>query len=178
MPRRARRVALASCVRVAVAHWSAHCHRRRRHRARARRHRVPGHRERRPVRGSDGTRPSVARARKAHVPCRQFDPRRAPRSNQPPRTCPGRHRVQVVSALATIGMCMGCAAVRRLDEGVCPECLVPPRGRAWARMSHRVRTDPEFALAVYRRITTDAGRRTFVRAYGLPAEAARSGVDA
>lgn len=83
-----------------------------------------------------------------------------------------------MSTLPTIGRCKGCDAVRRLDEGVCHACLVPPRGRVWARMSHRVRTDPEFALAVYRRITTDAGRRTFVRAYGLPEEAAHGGVDA
>lgn len=33
-------------------------------------------------------------------------------------------------------------------------------------MSNRCRTDPEFALAVYERITSDRGRELFLRMYG------------
>jgi hypothetical protein len=36
-------------------------------------------------------------------------------------------------------------------------------------MSHRCRTDAEFALAVYSQITTDRGRELFLRAYGASA---------
>ncbi len=77
-----------------------------------------------------------------------------------------------------MGRCMGCDAMARLDDGVCRECLAPPRGRVWARMSHRVRTDPAYALAVYRGIKTDFGRRLFVRVYGMPFGPVRTCIDA
>jgi hypothetical protein len=34
-------------------------------------------------------------------------------------------------------------------------------------MSHRCRTEPEFALAVYAQIKTDRGREMFLRVYGV-----------
>jgi hypothetical protein len=36
-------------------------------------------------------------------------------------------------------------------------------------MSHRCRTEPEFALAVYAQIKTDRGREMFLTVYGAPA---------
>ena len=83
-----------------------------------------------------------------------------------------------MTPIPTIGRCIGCDAVHRLDDGVCRECLAPPRGRVWARMSHRVRTNPAYAFAVYRAIQSDFGRRIFVRVYGLPTGAVRTCADA
>lgn len=71
--------------------------------------------------------------------------------------------------VVSIGCCKGCTVRARLDDGVCRECLSSPRrGRAWALMSERVRTNREFAVVTYNRIKTDAGREVFVRMYGLP----------
>ncbi len=67
--------------------------------------------------------------------------------------------------LPQIGRCIGCDRPARLDDGVCEACLTR-RGRRWAEMSSRCRTDPEFALAVYSRIQTDRGRELFLRMYG------------
>ena len=64
-----------------------------------------------------------------------------------------------------IGRCIGCDRPAHLDDGVCEACLAG-RGRRWAEMSHRCRTDPKFALAVYAQIKTDRGRELFLRAYG------------
>ncbi len=64
-----------------------------------------------------------------------------------------------------IGRCIGCFRPARLDDGVCRPCLTQ-RGRWWAEMSHRCRTDPEFARAVYERIGYERGRRIFVLMYG------------
>jgi hypothetical protein len=64
-----------------------------------------------------------------------------------------------------IGRCMGCDRRARLDDGVCEACLTR-YGRRWAEMSHRCRTDPEFALAVYLHIKSERGRRLFLWAYG------------
>ena len=64
-----------------------------------------------------------------------------------------------------IGRCIGCDRSARLYDGVCEACL-SRRGRKWAVMSYRCRTDPEFALAVYASITTDRGRELFLTIYG------------
>jgi hypothetical protein len=40
-------------------------------------------------------------------------------------------------------------------------------------MSHRCRTDPEFALAVYSQLKTDRGRALFLSVYGANALRAR-----
>ena len=65
----------------------------------------------------------------------------------------------------------------KLDDGVCGECLNSPRrGRKWALMSEKVRTDPEFAKHVYDNIKTDVGRQTFIRMYGLPEGCAPPGL--
>jgi hypothetical protein len=71
-------------------------------------------------------------------------------------------------ALPQIGRCIGCDRPFRLYDGVCEACLTR-RGRRWAEMSSRCRTDPEFALAVYSRITTDRGRELFLTVYGVGA---------
>ncbi len=77
-----------------------------------------------------------------------------------------------MSRIAEIGRCIGCDRPGRLWSGVCDACLTQ-RGRKWAVMSYRCRTDPEFALAVYSQITTDQGRELFLRVYG-PAVLGRS----
>ena len=64
-----------------------------------------------------------------------------------------------------IGRCIGCDRSARLYAGVCEACL-SRRGRKWAEMSHRCRTEPEFALAVYTQIKTDRGRELFLWMYG------------
>ena len=74
----------------------------------------------------------------------------------------GRNRV------VHIGRCIGCDRSSRLDDGVCTACLTR-RGRKWAEMSNRCRTDPEFALAVYEQLTTDRGRELFLAMYGRAA---------
>ncbi len=67
--------------------------------------------------------------------------------------------------ISQIGRCIGCDRLDRLDEGVCDACLTR-RGRKWAEMSNRCRTDPEYAASVYERIQTDRGREMFLAAYG------------
>ena len=67
-----------------------------------------------------------------------------------------------------ICQCIGCGHVA-IDDDVCLSCLRSPRrGRRWAKLSQRVRDDPVFALAVFRRIESARGRDLFLRAYGLP----------
>ncbi len=73
-----------------------------------------------------------------------------------------------MSRIAEIGRCIGCDRPGRLWDGVCDACLTQ-RGRKWAVMSYKCRTDPEFALAVYSQITTDRGRELFLRVYGASA---------
>lgn len=70
-----------------------------------------------------------------------------------------------MSNVVHIGRCIGCDCPSRLDDGVCEACLTR-RGRKWAEMSNRCRTDPEFALAVYARIEGDRGRELFLTMYG------------
>jgi len=75
-----------------------------------------------------------------------------------------------------IGKCIGCDRTRgadgsplRLDDRVCEHCLNSPRrGRKWAMMSHRCRTEPAFALQVYNSIEKSSGKKTFIMMYGLP----------
>lgn len=74
--------------------------------------------------------------------------------------------------LVHIGLCLGCARRAILDDGVCAPCLAPPRGRRWAQLSHRARTDLAFALAVYAAIGTEGGRRMFAGMYELAARCA------
>jgi hypothetical protein len=75
--------------------------------------------------------------------------------------------------LPVIGRCAACARGARLDEGVCAACLRPPRGRRWAELAARVRTDSAFAVAVYLAIESPAGRCLFVVMFGFPADRAR-----
>lgn len=72
-----------------------------------------------------------------------------------------------MGSVTEIGSCIGCNRRFRLSDGVCQEC-VSHRGRKWAEDSHRVRTDPVFALKVYRAIKNDSGRKIFEVMYGLP----------
>lgn len=67
------------------------------------------------------------------------------------------------AVISEIGRCIGCDRPSRLDDGVCEPCLHhPKRGRRWAELAHRCRTDPEFARAAYERIKDDRGRRMFL----------------
>ena len=71
--------------------------------------------------------------------------------------------------LVEIGRCLGCDRMQRLDAGVCRACLESPlRGRAWAEMSHRCRTDAAFAQQVYDRIASARGRALFAFMHGDP----------
>lgn len=76
-----------------------------------------------------------------------------------------------MSAVTCIGRCKGCDRMRRLDDGVCEECLSPSRGRLWAERAHRCRTDPAYAKTTYDSIKTNSGRKMFVAMFGLPPEA-------
>ena len=74
-----------------------------------------------------------------------------------------------------IGPCKGCNKLRQLDGGVCHDCLTAPkRGRKWAERSHKCRTEPNFALAVYLKSPTIEGRQRFVNFYGFPPGADRA----
>lgn len=77
--------------------------------------------------------------------------------------------------VTAIGRCKGCDKARRLDDGVCSECLShPKRGRKWAEMSHRIRTEPDFALRSFNEIGVRkpaheiTGKTLFIRDYGFP----------
>lgn len=71
--------------------------------------------------------------------------------------------------VSEIGRCKGCDRMERVEDGVCVECLSSPvRGRRWAEMSHRCRTDREFARQVFARIDTQRGRALFTIMYGDP----------
>ena len=70
-----------------------------------------------------------------------------------------------MSSIAQIGRCIGCNRSDRLHDGVCDACLTR-RGRKWAEMSNRCRTDPELALSVYEQLATDRGRALFLAMYG------------
>ncbi len=67
--------------------------------------------------------------------------------------------------IVSIGRCIGCDERDRLDDGVCRECLAR-RGRRWAELSHRCRTEPEFAARVLSQIVNERGRALFLRMYG------------
>jgi hypothetical protein len=71
------------------------------------------------------------------------------------------------NVIAQIGRCIGCSRTGRLDDGVCGACLTG-RGRQWAEMSNRIRTDPVFALGVYCEITNEHAREMFVKLFGRP----------
>lgn len=67
----------------------------------------------------------------------------------------------------SIGKCIGCNLMSRLDSNVCHECIYNPhRGHKWARTAKRIREDLEFAELVYGKITTDNGRRKFRELFG------------
>ncbi len=75
-----------------------------------------------------------------------------------------------------IGRCRGCDRPSRLEDGVCKGCLTSPRrGRKWAEMSHRCRTDKSYALACYNACKTADGKKLFEIMYGLPAGAVPTG---
>src|SRR5512135_1324678 len=81
-----------------------------------------------------------------------------------------------MSGITEIGRCIGCdKGPRRLDRGVCLECLEhPKRGRKWAEMARRIRNEPDFALRSFNEIGVQrperelAGKLLFIRMFGLP----------
>lgn len=74
-----------------------------------------------------------------------------------------------MSEVTCIGRCKGCDRMRRLDDGVCNECLQSDsRGRVWAERAHRCRTDPEYAKTVYESIQKESGKRIFAKMFGYP----------
>jgi len=77
-----------------------------------------------------------------------------------------------MSEIARIGRCKGCDRARQVDDGVCADCLAPPRGRTWAERAHKCRTDPGFAKQVYESITTSSGKKIFMAMFGVPDGAA------
>ena len=81
-----------------------------------------------------------------------------------------------MNKVTEIGRCKGCDRRGRLESGVCQECLTSPkRGRKWAEMSHRCRTEPAFALACYNAIKLSSGKKLFEIMYGLPPGAVPTG---
>ncbi len=71
--------------------------------------------------------------------------------------------------MTTIGTCIGCdRTVIVNEESICSLCLQPPRGRRWAHILNRVRTDRAYALAMYCRIQSAEKRAIFERFYGRP----------
>ncbi len=68
-------------------------------------------------------------------------------------------------SVPTIGRCIGCDRPSRIFEGVCDDCL-QHRGRRWAELAHRCRTDLDFARVVYARIESVRGRELFVHLFG------------
>ena len=73
-----------------------------------------------------------------------------------------------MTKVACIGRCKGCDRARQLDDGVCEDCLTPPRGRAWAERAHRCRTNPAFAKEVYESIQSLSGKKMFIGMFGVP----------
>lgn len=72
--------------------------------------------------------------------------------------------------IVQIGKCKGCnEGPQRLQDEVCPVCLNHPRrGRKWADMAHRIRTDKEFAEAFYSNLHTPARKMLFISFFGSP----------
>ena len=67
-----------------------------------------------------------------------------------------------MSEVTCIGRCKGCDRMRRLDDGVCQDCLSGPNlGRVWAERMYKCRQDPEYARTVYASIPTERGRKLF-----------------
>jgi hypothetical protein len=70
-----------------------------------------------------------------------------------------------------IGICIGCKARGRIDDGVCHACVGRfsiRNNKKWATMASRIRADNGFALAIYSMIQTPGGKKMFVEAFGLP----------
>lgn len=65
--------------------------------------------------------------------------------------------------VVTIGKCIGCGRSAQLDDRVCLDCLnSPARGRKWAQLANRIRTDPEFARIVYAQMKNVKSRKLFM----------------
>ena len=76
---------------------------------------------------------------------------------------------QPVAKVISIGHCMGCDRMARLDDKVCHACLTRPRGgRKWAEISNRCRNDPAFKQMIYDRLATVRAREAFIAMYGEP----------
>jgi hypothetical protein len=77
-----------------------------------------------------------------------------------------------VAAVTRVGRCVGCNRFRAVDadDSICNECLTskPLRGRRWALMVLRCRTDPRFAREVFDAIRSDHGRLLFIKLLGVP----------
>ncbi len=82
-----------------------------------------------------------------------------------------------LATVCSLGRCLGCTRMARLDDGVCIGCLAHPGdGRRWARLRHRARTEPEFARACYDRIKDPAKRANFREMFGDPYARVRTNV--
>lgn len=76
-----------------------------------------------------------------------------------------------VANVTHLGHCVGCETFGVVEHvsGVCARCLFGPRrGLKWALMMDRCRREPRWARAVYDRIISERGRRTFIEIFGLP----------
>jgi hypothetical protein len=72
-----------------------------------------------------------------------------------------------MNKISTIGLCIGCNRRDILDGGVCNGCLTgPKRGRNWATMMHKCRTNPDYAQTIYDSIETEQGKKLFVMLFG------------
>lgn len=72
-----------------------------------------------------------------------------------------------MTKISEIGLCIGCNRRAILDDKVCIDCLNgPKRGRKWATMMHKCRTDPEYAQTIYNSIKTGQGKKFFEMLFG------------
>ena len=79
------------------------------------------------------------------------------------------YTIDMTDIVRKIGSCKGCDRRAELHNGVCIECLTDPRrGRKWAEMMHKCRTDPAYAVRIYERIQTDYGKKFFAMMFGDP----------
>jgi hypothetical protein len=83
-----------------------------------------------------------------------------------------------VAGVTQLDHCIGCNRFGVVEQvsSICARCLYGRnRGLKWALWMDRCRRDPRWARAVYDRISTERGRRTFIEVFGLPPRFAEEG---
>lgn len=69
--------------------------------------------------------------------------------------------------LITIGCCGGCGVRTVLTDGAGKCCIEHPRrGWDWIRVAVRVRSDPQYKLDMYKSMSDNASRESFIELFG------------